>query len=99
MQVIKGKISLYSIPILKDDGSIKKENAALICFINKKPIYMDLNSFRPDPRDILERKKSYKVKFFLYNEVQPYLESPQTLSVVKKIISIDNTDFTFVNIR
>jgi len=99
MEMQNGKISLYST-LVSDKGSPpKKESVALICQIDKnKPFYMDLNSFRPDPRDILERKKSYKVKIFLYNETQPYLDFPKTLPVVKKIVS-DVDNFIFVNIR
>lgn len=94
---VKGTVSLYSISVLKGDGKPKKESVALICNIKpNKPFYMDLNSFRPDPRDILEKKKRYKVDISLCYEPQIYLDDLSTMPVLKKISS-DN--FVFVNIR
>jgi len=95
-QIHKGTISLYTISVLKDDGFPKKESAALMCKVLNKTFYLDLNAFRPDPRDILKQKKQYKVNFSLYNEPLIYLDDKSSVTVLRKIFS---NDFAFANIR
>jgi len=92
-QTEKGSISLYTISVL---GASKKKSTALICKFQNSILYLDLNSFRPDPRDFLEKKKIYKVDITFQKEPLIYLKDHREIPVIKKIVS---KDFVLANIR